>query len=473
MDNFNFKKFLAEGGVEKNLNEYSDENYNSLEDSIAQSEFGMDYNQLGPGEKEFVRDEIDNMSMNEGTSSVSKRRAGAELKQKIKGTRSDGFGKYTGSIYGLDADGKRVELKSLNDLNKYSKFELAESVNEGKDLYHVIVRDTGEIISDADGPFDKSFAKRFAAKKKGWIIKKVDESVNEGSRKEVTKLMWQEMSSDERVDALLSVTDDPDIAEKYYEYDWTELPSEYTSAYMYTESYISEELEDEGTYRVYMNSDPDEPERINYEIYFGDGTKAEMVQQAKKMAYSNDPTNQYGDPILVVVTHEDDIDDVAFTNVPVNESDINDPVLVAFRAAKDRTNKMLSLPNLRDDEIDNMNRIDYDEALTLRAMKSELEDERKQLFIDMEQEAEPEGGPIADRYGNELNKIEDRIYKIKKQLRHYDMNEGNEPEKILTSRNKLEQTLNDIADELTDNQIDTISNMIVDLSSEIKKTLKK
>jgi hypothetical protein len=56
-----------------------------------------------------------------------------------------------------------------------------ESVNEGKDLYHVIVRDTGEIISDDGGPFDKSFAKRFAAKKKGWIIKKVDESlVNEG-----------------------------------------------------------------------------------------------------------------------------------------------------------------------------------------------------------------------------------------------------------------------------------------------------
>jgi len=48
------------------LDEYSDENFNSLEDSIAQAEFGMDYDQLGPGEKEFVRDEIDNMSMNEG-----------------------------------------------------------------------------------------------------------------------------------------------------------------------------------------------------------------------------------------------------------------------------------------------------------------------------------------------------------------------------------------------------------------------
>jgi hypothetical protein len=100
-------------------------------------------------------------------------------------------------------------------------------------------------------------------------------------------------------------------------------------------AYISEELEDEGTYRVYMNSDPDEPERINYEIYFGDGTKAEMVQQAKKMAYSNDPTNQYGDPILVVVTHEDYIDDVAWTNIPLNEGFTKDDWDVKWKLPKD------------------------------------------------------------------------------------------------------------------------------------------
>ena len=69
-------------------------------------------------------------------------------------------------------------------------------------------------------------------------------------------------------------------------------------------------------------------------------------------------------------------------------------------------------------------KIDYDEALTLRGMKAELEDQISQLFRDMEQEAEPEGGPIADRYGDELNKLEDRLYKINKQLRDYDMNEG-------------------------------------------------
>ena len=37
-------------------------------DEVAQSEFGMDYDQLGSGEKEWVRDEIDNMSMNESDS---------------------------------------------------------------------------------------------------------------------------------------------------------------------------------------------------------------------------------------------------------------------------------------------------------------------------------------------------------------------------------------------------------------------
>ena len=69
-------------------------------------------------------------------------------------------------------------------------------------------------------------------------------------------------------------------------------------------------------------------------------------------------------------------------------------------------------------------RIDYDEALTLRGMLADLKDRRAQLFRDMEQEAEPEGGPIADRYGDELNKIEDKMYKIQKQLRDYDMNES-------------------------------------------------
>ena len=44
------------------LNEQMD-----IYDDIANMEFGMDYDQLGDNEKEWVRDEIDNMEMNEGT----------------------------------------------------------------------------------------------------------------------------------------------------------------------------------------------------------------------------------------------------------------------------------------------------------------------------------------------------------------------------------------------------------------------
>ena len=43
--------------------------------------------------------------------------------------------------------------------------------------------------------------------------------------------------------------------------------------------------------------------------------------------------------------------------------------------------------------------IDYDEALTLRGMLADLNNERDQLFRDMENDpsVEPEGGPVADR----------------------------------------------------------------------------
>ena len=100
--------------------------------------------------------------------------------------------------------------------------------------------------------------------------------------------------------------------------------------------------EEEGTYRVYMNSDPDEPELIDYEIYFGDGTKAEMIKQAKEMAYSKDPTNQYGDPILVKVTHEDDIDDVAWTNIPVNEAGVLDRYRSGETPSREQFNRLHS-----------------------------------------------------------------------------------------------------------------------------------
>ena len=100
----------------------------------------------------------------------------------------------------------------------------------------------------------------------------------------------------------------------------------------------------------------------------------------------------------------------------LDEMDMNDPVLIRMRASKPEPSR---------------GGIDYDEALNLRAIKSELEDEIAQLYRDMEQEAEPEGGEVADRYGRELERLEDRLYKVQKQLRDYDMNESTLKERVV------------------------------------------
>jgi hypothetical protein len=69
-------------------------------------------------------------------------------------------------------------------------------------------------------------------------------------------------------------------------------------------------------------------------------------------------------------------------------------------------------------------RISFDQVLDLRDEKRDLEMEIAQLYRDMEQEAEPEGGPIADYYGDQLNKLEARLSQVNKQIALYDMNEG-------------------------------------------------
>ena len=55
----------------------------------------------------------------------------------------------------------------------------------------------------------------------------------------------------------------------------------------------------------------------------------------------------------------------------------------------------------------------FDEVLELRI---------KNLYSEMENdpEIELEGGPVADQYGDELNKLENKLYKINKQIALYD-----------------------------------------------------
>ena len=78
--------------------------------------------------------------------------------------------------------------------------------------------------------------------------------------------------------------------------------------------------------------------------------------------------------------------------------------------------------------------LDFNDILYLRGAVADLKDEIAQLYRDMEQEAEPEGGPMADMYGNLLNKAEEKLYRMQKQIADYDMNEGKQTEAQLKDK---------------------------------------
>ena len=98
----------------------------------------------------------------------------------------------------------------------------------------------------------------------------------------------------------------------------------------------------------------------------------------------------------------------------VKEMDINDPVLVRTRADK---SKMDRFEKDQEQKIQNA-KLGGGKDTPLRKLANMgkiafLEKEREQLMRDMEQEAEPEGGPIADEYGRKLNRIDKSIAKLK------------------------------------------------------------
>ena len=99
---------------------------------------------------------------------------------------------------------------------------------------------------------------------------------------------------------------------------------------------------------------------------------------------------------------------------PVKEADLNDPVAMKMRAAKIKADKLAKMraANAGDDGNDK-----FFDAAKLRALKKK----RAQIMRDMEQEAEMEGGPVADKYGDMLNKIDKAISMLGEAVNEYDV----------------------------------------------------
>jgi|SaaInlV_125m_DNA_1040241.scaffolds.fasta_scaffold00277_23 hypothetical protein len=91
-----------------------------IEDEIANEEFGMDYDQLGSNEKDWVRDEIDNMSMNEAKMSKEK------IERLIYSleNQKDSWHPSSDSKKKAMLDKLKKDLSRLNEDRKYNQEEL-------------------------------------------------------------------------------------------------------------------------------------------------------------------------------------------------------------------------------------------------------------------------------------------------------------------------------------------------------------
>jgi hypothetical protein len=143
------------------------------------------------------------------------------------------------------------------------------------------------------------------------------------------------------------------------------------------------------------------------------------------------------------------------------EEDMNDPVLVKTRAAQMKRDAM----DKKDLE-NKSKRISVDKAIDLRYELSILDKEREDILmriedigVEMDQTAEPEGGPIADKLGErlmaaqrELRAVNNKIIDVRDELGDFDMNEsdldeGNGGAKQDDEINLNVSNANDIADE--------------------------
>jgi len=141
--------------------------------------------------------------------------------------------------------------------------------------------------------------------------------------------------------------------------------------------------------------------------------------------------------------------------------DMNDPVLMKVRAAKIADEKEMARQAALDKKYGSSFMGKLDAELDLKAELQDLKDERKQLMIDMEQEAEPEGGEIADEYGSRLNDIDARMTEIKSELEDLRMYES-------VNKNINENTLGDLVKKYGKDLI----NFVIDIDELTKEEIK-
>ena len=135
------------------LNEQMD-----LEDELANMEFGMDYDQLGPGEKEWVRDEMDNMSMNEYSSEgedwdedeIEIERDGNIISVKISVGDEVRYKGHKGKVVKTEYDGVRVNFPTIGE-NGLTMHFFYEDLYSKEGYYKAVDESISEDIKERIG----------------------------------------------------------------------------------------------------------------------------------------------------------------------------------------------------------------------------------------------------------------------------------------------------------------------------------
>jgi len=139
-------------------------------------------------------------------------------------------------------------------------------------------------------------------------------------------------------------------------------------------------------------------------------------------AYGNgndDNDDMWGDKTIFAIDKDGEEHEIEYSDIVrydesvVNEAtDLNDPVLVAYRATR-RDLPKLKFPKVKSRRLSFDKYMDLlDDRLDIDQQIKDLRDEMAQTLRGMEQEAEPEGGEIADEYGSTMMKQEKEYTKL-------------------------------------------------------------
>jgi hypothetical protein len=222
-------------------------------------------------------------------------------------------------------------------------------------------------------------------------------------KKEKLGDMFQQKEVEELFPIAMASRNDKSLKDRLKQHaDWTE-QSAYNNTFVHMQYHETEDLDDD--YFIYQTQ--------HYNSNYDDFRNPKFTILSITKNKGKDNEEKLGEYIVDTNAYVDDLSNLrAYGNLGkrVMEADLNDPALVKARAAKTKREKILSAPKPKKMRI-SPKAAELVDGFELEDLQRNLKD----IYREMEQDAEPEGGPIADQYADEIDAHEQAIRFIKNQ----------------------------------------------------------